>query len=164
MPGAPVWIDGFNILTTIEAAFGGGVLLLARDGALRDMASMHGSYRLVEETQPAIEAVAAVLAGREGTQCRWLLDEPVSNSGRLAAILREFAAKRGLRWTVEVVSDPDQVLTAAPADVLVASADSQIMDGAPRTWQLARETVAAMRPKPWILDLTILDQPLVDRD
>jgi hypothetical protein len=163
MPGAPVWIDGFNVLTTIEAAFGGGVLLLARDGALRDMASMHGSYRLVEETQPAIEAVAEVLAGREGTQCRWVLDEPVSNSGRLAAILREFAAERGLRWTVEVVPDPDQVLAAAPADVLVASADSQVMDGAPRTWQLARETVEGIRPKPWILDLAILYQPLVER-
>lgn len=153
MPDAPVWIDGFNVLTTIEAAFGGGVLLLARDGALRDMASMHGSYRPVEETRPAIEAVAEVLTTGKETYCRWLLDEPVSNSGRLAAILREFAAERGLRWTVEVVPDPDRVLAAAPADVLVASADSQVMDGAPRTWQLARETVEDMRTKPWIVDL-----------
>ncbi len=153
MTGVPVWIDGFNVLTTIEAAFGGGVLLLARDGALRDMASMHGSYRPVEETRPAIEALAEVLEGRDGTHCRWLLDEPVSNSGRLAAILREFAAERGLHWTVEVVPDPDRVLVAAPADVLVASADSQVMDGAPSTWQLARETVEGMRPKPWIVDL-----------
>ena len=150
---AGLWIDGFNVLTTIEAAFGGGVLLLARDGALRDMASMHGSYRPVEETRPAIEALAEVLEGRDGTHCRWLLDEPVSNSGRLAAILREFAAERGLHWTVEVVPDPDRVLVAAPADVLVASADSQVMDGAPSTWQLARETVEGMRPKPWIVDL-----------
>ena len=64
---------------------------------------------------------------------------------------------RGLHWTVEVVPDPDRVLAAAPADVLVASADSQIMNGAPRTWQLARETVEGMRPKPWIVDLASSD-------
>jgi len=157
MTGVPIWIDGFNVLTTVEAAFGGGVLLLALDGALRDMASMHGSYRPVEETRPAIEAVADILESRDGTQCRWLLDQPVSNSGRLAAILREFAAERDLRWSVEVVPDPDRVLAAAPADVLVASADSQVMDAAPRTWQLARETVEGMRPKPWIVDLTSSD-------
>jgi hypothetical protein len=87
-------------------------------------------------------------------RCRWLLDAPVSNSGRLATILREFAAEHDLVWAVEVVHDPDRVLVAAPVDVLVASADSQIMDGAPRTWQLARETVEGMGPRGWVLDLT----------
>jgi hypothetical protein len=154
MSGATVWIDGFNLLTTVEAALGGGVLLLARDGALRDMASMHGSYRFVEETRPAIAAVAKVLEDRKVERCRWLLDAPVSNSGRLATILREFAAEHDLVWAVEVVHDPDRVLVAAPVDVLVASADSQIMDGAPRTWQLARETVEGMGPRGWVLDLT----------
>ena len=32
LPGASVHIDGYNVLTTIEAALSGGVLLLARDG------------------------------------------------------------------------------------------------------------------------------------
>ena len=157
MPGAQVWVDGFNVLTTIEAAFGGGVLLMARDGALRDMASMHGSYRPVEETGPAIEAVAELLEDRKVKRCRWFLDAPVSNSGRLASILREFAAERRLSWEVEVTRDPDQALVAAPADVLVASADSQIMDGAPMTWQLARETVGGIQPTPWIVDLASVD-------
>jgi hypothetical protein len=157
MPGAPVWIDGFNLLTTVEAALAGGVLLLARDGALRDMASMHGSYRFVEETRPAIAAVAKILEDRQVECCRWLLDAPVSNSGRLAMLLREFATEHDLRWVVEVVHDPDKVLVTAPVDVLVASADSQIMDGARRTWQLARETVEGMGPTRWILDLASED-------
>jgi hypothetical protein len=38
-----------------------------------------------------------------------------------------------------------------------SSADSQVMDGAPRAWQLARETVERMRPKPWIVDLACSD-------
>jgi len=155
MPGVPVWIDGFNVLTTVEAAFGGGVLLVARDGALRDMASVHGSYRPVEETRPAIQAVAEVLEDRQVKRCRWLLDAPVSNSGRLKTILLEFAAERALAWEVDVIRDPDRLLEAASGDVLVASADSRVMDGAQKTWQLARETVERLRPRPWIVDLAV---------
>lgn len=154
MAGAPVWIDGFNVLTTVEAAMGGGVLLLARDGALRDMASMLGSYRPVEETRPAVLAIAEVLDSLETKQCRWLLDAPVSNSGWLAKTLLEFAAERTLCWEVEVVQDPDRILEKASADLLVASADSRVMDGAQRTWQLAREAVERVRPSPWIVDLS----------
>lgn len=159
MPGAPLWVDGFNVLTTVEAALGGGVLLAARDGALRDMASVHGSYRPVEETRPAIRALADVLEERKVERCRWLLDAPVSNSGRLKAILLEEAAEQGLVWEVELIRDPDRVLEAAPADVFVASADSRVMDGAPWTWQLARETVERIRTEPWIVDLAVGSSP-----
>jgi hypothetical protein len=152
-PDAPVWIDGFNVVTSVEAALGGGVLLLARDGALRDMASVHGSYRLVEETPPALEAIAETIEALGSPSCRWLLDAPVSNSGRLGAALRELARERGLAWEVEVMRDPDTLLESAPPDVLVASADSRVMDAAPRTWQLARETVTRIDPEPWIADL-----------
>ncbi len=60
LPGAALWLDGYNVLTTIEAALAGGVILIGRDGACRDMASMHGSYRKVAETLPALE----LLGGR----------------------------------------------------------------------------------------------------
>jgi hypothetical protein len=59
--GQPIELDGFNVLTTVEAALADGVLLLGRDGCLRDMASMHGSFRRVEETRPALECVGRVL-------------------------------------------------------------------------------------------------------
>ena len=52
-----LWIDGYNVLTTIEAALAGAVIIAGRDGCYRDMASMHGSYRKVEETSPAIELI-----------------------------------------------------------------------------------------------------------
>ncbi len=157
LPGVPVWIDGFNVLTTVEAALAGGVLLLGRDGALRDMASMHGNYRSVDETRPAVLAIAEVLAATNTNRCRWLLDAPVSNSGRLAGTLVEFAAELQLHWEIEVVPDPDRLLEVASSDVLVASADSRVMDGAQRVWQLARETVEHIEPAPKIVDLSAYD-------
>src|SRR3712207_7730451 len=36
----------------------------------------------------------------------WLLDRPVSNSGRLAQRVRELAAARGWPWQVEAVFNP----------------------------------------------------------
>lgn len=124
--GQSLAIDGFNVLTTIEAALGGGVLLLARDGCLRDMASVHGTYRQVAETLPAVELVAQSLAQWQPAACTWYLDAPVSNSGRLKTILRQAGERAGLPWQVELVSSPDRVLSRTEA--IVATADSVVLD------------------------------------
>jgi hypothetical protein len=124
--GQSLALDGFNVLTTIEAALAGGVLLLARDGCLRDMASVHGTYRKVEETAPAVELIGRSLAQWQPARCLWYLDAPVSNSGRLAAILRAAGLRLGLDWQVELVDNPDRVL--AGAGDIVATADSVILD------------------------------------
>ncbi|MGM0578403.1 MAG: DUF434 domain-containing protein [Myxococcota bacterium] len=150
--GAEVWLDGFNVLTTVEAALSGGCVLVGRDGCHRDMASMHGSYRKVRETRPAIERVGAVLAGLGVASCRWLLDSPVSNSGRLRGALRDAAEARGWRWEVDLVPDPDPLL--AQADAVVATADSVILDGCDRWLNLARRVVEERVSDPWIVDLS----------
>ncbi|MCB9553477.1 MAG: DUF434 domain-containing protein [Myxococcales bacterium] len=151
LAGAVVAIDGFNVLTTVEAALAGGVVLRGRDGCHRDMASMHGSYRRVAETAPAARAVAAVLHDAGVAGAIWYLDRPVSNSGRLAAGLAELAAEAGLSWQVELVADPDPVLAAAPT--LVATADSGILDRCGGWVDLARHAVERVAPAAWVLDL-----------
>ncbi len=104
--GRPLLIDGFNLILTLESALGGGVVLVGRDGCYRDMASVHGSYRRVEETRPALDLSAQWLAEWGVGPCTWLLDAPVSNSGRLAAMIRAV----GLGWSAEVIPDPDAIL------------------------------------------------------
>ena len=135
LAGATLHIDGYNLLTTIESALSGGVLLLARDGALRDMASMHGSYRKVEETLPALGLIYETLAELQVASALWLLDRPVSNSGRLKQIIDDLAAERGCAWQVELVHDPDFEL--AQSDSVIATADSGILDLCGRWFNLA---------------------------
>ncbi len=108
-----LWLDGYNVLTTIEAALSGGVLLLCCDGTLRDMASMHGSYRKVAETVPAIEMIGQFVAQLQPRQCRWYLDSPVSNSGRLKNLIEAIGRKHGWHWEVCLVADPDPMLIGA---------------------------------------------------
>lgn len=150
--GGELWIDGYNVLTSIEAALAGGVILCGRDGCLRDMASMHGSYRKVAETMPAIDLLGTLLANWRVAKCRWLLDEPVSNSGRLRGMLLEAAARQGWNWSVDLVRDPDPMLAAAT--VCVATADSVILDEAAQWLPLAGLAIKNGLPECRIVDLS----------
>jgi hypothetical protein len=143
--GQRIWLDGYNVLTTIEAALSGGVILDARDGAYRDMASMHGSYRKVAETRPALELLGRMLRELGAAECRWYLDRPVSNSGRLKQVIEETASSGGWPWEVELVDDPDPILSHAHE--IVATADSLILDRCQSWLNLARETIAAYLPE-----------------
>lgn len=151
LAGQPLELDGYNVLTTIEAALAGGVVLAARDGTLRDMASMHGSFRRVEETRPALELIGRTIALLGVSSCRWYLDRPVSNSGRLKAVIEELGRQHEWTWTVELVANPDALLIAS--ERIIATADSAVLDRC-RAWHnLARETVARFVPGARIIDL-----------
>ncbi len=149
--GQTLPIDGYNLLTTIEAALAGGFILAARDGAFRDMASMHGTWRRVQETVPAAELIGTFLAGIGVAACRWYLDRPVSNSGRLKRILLDLSASKEWRWEVELADDPDRIL--ATASVPVATADSGILDRCAGWVNLAAEAIRARVPQARVIDL-----------
>lgn len=153
-PGA-LWVDGFNVVITVETALRGGVLVTTADGGLRDLAGVHGSYRVSEVTGEALARVAAVLVGRgwRATPARWYLDAPVSNTGRLGARIREVGRAEGLRWEAEVVPDPDAVLIQAPAATTVATGDAAILDRCGPWVDLGSEVVRATVPDAWVVDL-----------
>lgn len=151
--GERLAIDGFNLIITIEAALGGGALLLCRDGCIRDMSSVHGSYRSVEETERAVELIGGALEALAPAGVRFVLDRPISNSGRLAQRLRELAEGRGWRWTVELVFNPDARL--ASSDEIVATSDSTILDHATRWVNLGYHLVKQYLPGSWIVDLSV---------
>jgi hypothetical protein len=150
----PLWLDGYNVLTTIEAAMGGGVILAARDGAYRDMASMHGSYRKVAETLPALEILGKLLEEFAVTECVWFLDRPVSNSGRLKTMMEALAAENRWPWCIELVASPDAVLSESAE--IIATADSVILDRCKGWFNLCREAISRYIPQAWILDMRCL--------
>lgn len=152
--GQPLWIDAFNLLTTIEVALGGGVILAARDGCYRDIASVHGTYRKVEETRPSIELAGRLIHELRPGECVWYLDRPVGNSGRLRSILLEVARERNWNWHVELVANPDPILSTATA--IVATADSVILDQCARWANLAREVIDRFVPDAHVVPVELL--------
>lgn len=149
LAGATVHVDGFNAIITGESVWSGGVVLRGLDGAHRDLASVHGTYARVEETGEVLDALADVLA--PAAEVVWYLDRPVSNSGRLAGMLRACGQQRGLRWEVELVWDPDRVLVGS--DAVVATADARILDGGVRWVDLPGALVPRAAGRAWVVDL-----------
>ncbi len=151
--GQMIAIDGYNVLITIEAAMSGGLIFRGRDGCCRDLASIHGTYRRVSETQPAIELIGGFLQQIGINQALWLLDSPVSNSGRLKTLIREIAEKNGWGWEIELVISPDAVLIKG--EKIVASSDSVVLDKCGKWVDLAGVIIKKQIPAAKIIDLDI---------
>lgn len=126
LAGQHLAIDGYNILITIEAAMSGGFIFEGRDGCPRDLASIHGTYRKVTETIPAVQLIGEFLKEIGISECLWLLDSPVSNSGRLKTLIRELAEKNGWKWEIKLSISPDAELSKI--DTPVATSDSVVLD------------------------------------
>jgi hypothetical protein len=151
LAGAWVHVDAFNTLITLERALSGGPVLVGRDGAMRDLAGVHGTWRAVSQTPRGIELVGRRLAGAGCAGVRWCVDQPVSNSGRLAAMLREAAEGAGWRWEVEVLPSPDPILAAAEG--IVVTSDAWILDRCGAWFGLVEDVLRAEVAETWLVDL-----------
>ncbi len=143
--------DGYNLLITIESALSGAILLVGRDGAFRDLASIHGTYRKVEETRPAIELIIDYLHDTRAASLDWYLDRPVSNSGRLKTLIAEILEDRAVKWNIELPDNPDTVLAEWPGPVITS--DSWVLDRCNRWVNLAGELIRSRLPQAWLVDL-----------
>jgi hypothetical protein len=150
--GRALHLDGFNLVVTLEVALGGGVVLRGAEGCLRDLAGLRGSYHLVDETPLALDALGAELQALAPARCRFLFDAPVSNSGRLRALLLERAQAWPFPVEAELVPDPDPVLAALSE---VASSDALILDRCGSWANLTGWTVAHRVPGAWVIDLGV---------
>lgn len=137
LAGRRVAIDGFNLLILLESAYGGGLVLQGRDGTYRDLAGVHGTYKNVRHTVPALKLVGEALGEASGVV--WYFDAPVSNSGRLKTMLRELSEAEGYGWDIILVNNPDKELIALPDEVVLVSSDSWILDDGGSWCNLGRE-------------------------
>jgi hypothetical protein len=124
--GRKLLIDGLNLLITIESALSNGLIFEGLDGTYRDLASVHGTYKKVEETPQAMQIIGETLVDLGTATVTWLLDKPVSNSGRIKTMLCEMAQANGWPWEAELVNNPDTILMHSI--VPIVSSDSLILD------------------------------------
>lgn len=140
LSGASLAIDGYNLLITIESALAGGYVFHCRDGCYRDIASVHGTYRRVEETLPALSMIGLTLQNLGVAAVNWFLDKPVSNSGRLKVLMYEVAEKNGFPWNIRLVNNPDKTL-AIQEDKVIISSDGWVLDQVASAFNLHRYIV-----------------------
>lgn len=153
--GRHLAIDGLNVIMTLEVALSGGVLLIGRDGCFRDMASFHGSYRMVQETERAVAIVVGIVHSMRPATATVYIDEPVSNSGRLAKLVRRTASCMGSSVTALTARDVDGTLIQSSSTV--ATADSAILDRCGSWISLARLAIERHEEELaplWLLNLS----------
>ena len=148
----PIAIDGYNILITIEAAMSGGIIFKGRDGCFRDLASIHGTYRKVTETIPAVQLIGQFLKEIAVAKALWLLDSPVSNSGRLKTLIGQLAQKNKWNWEIKLLLSPDSELIKT--EHIVASSDSVVLDRCKSWVNLARAIIEKKLPAAHVVDLS----------
>ena len=94
LKGKEVWIDGFNTVITLEVLLSDSLLFTCMDGTIRDLAALRGTYRLIPETTEAVRLMFDILQEASVGKVNILLDEPVSNSGRLKSLIAETAESK----------------------------------------------------------------------
>ncbi len=142
-----VLIDGYNLLITIEAALSGAFIFIGGDGCFRDLAGLHGSYRKVSETIDAIKLIDECLKSLKAGEVVWILDRPVSNSGRLKKIIQLQTSKE-----VILLDNPDTELKKS--ENVVISTDSIVLDECKKWFNLTAYIVAKKYCSPKIVDLS----------
>lgn len=126
LTGKEVWIDGFNIIITLEVLLSDSLLFVCMDEAVRDLAALRGTYRLIPETTEAVMMLFDVLQEARVSKVNILLDEPVSNSGRLKILIAETAeGNYAFDLNIQICRDVDRTLYQKE---YVITSDSVILD------------------------------------
>lgn len=129
-----LYLDGFNVLILMESLLSGAYIFEGADGCFRDLSGVHGTYKRVNQTQKAVELVAAFFRKAEVQKLVWIFDKPVSNSGRIKQIVLDFAEENKLNWEAALEFNPDKFL--AENSEIAVSSDAWILDHCQRWFNL----------------------------
>ena len=146
-----VLIDGFiNTLITLEVALSGSLVLECADGTLRDLAGLHGSFRIVDKTVAAVDLMLRALGEFPVEEAVIYLDQPVSNSGRLKQLLLSKQETCQFHLEVRLLPDVDKQLTHGEQ---VVTSDSIILNNCRSWFNLNRYIVEKYVPQAWLVKI-----------
>ncbi len=119
-------LDGFNVLIILESYLSDGFIFKGKDGAYRDISSLHGSYKKVSQTYNAIYLVGQLFEEQQIEKLIWVFDKPVSNSGRMKSEILEIAKDKGWNWEALLDFNPDKLI--AESEHIAVSSDAWVLE------------------------------------
>ncbi|MDF2906372.1 MAG: hypothetical protein K0R34_1693 [Herbinix sp.] len=148
--GKTMFIDGLNVIITLEVALSNSTLIHCMDGTIRDLAGLRGTYRLIDKTEEAIRFIGEELMELEVEEVIFYLDAPVSNTGRLKQKLLELLKDYPYSVTVELVDNPDVILSHRGN---VISQDSIILNECESWFNMVPEIINKYIPEAKFVEL-----------
>ena len=150
LEGKTIYIDGFNLIIPLEIALSGSTLLLCMDGTIRDLAGLHGTYRLIDKTSSAISLINKQLSLMKIAKAVFYFDAPVSNSGKIKSYILDQAQYFPFTTEVHVIHNVDQTLYDKE---IVASSDAIILNNCKSWVNLSRLIIRSSFPDYPFVDL-----------
>ncbi|VXB85148.1 conserved hypothetical protein [Flavobacterium sp. 9AF] len=132
-------IDGFNLLILLESTLSQAYIFKGLDGCYRDLSSVHGNYKTVNQTEQVIRLVIDFCKENKLDVVLWIFDKQVSNSGRIKAKIEAMAKANKMRWEVRLEDNADQILIQTEA--IVVSSDKMVLDYANQWFNLASHLI-----------------------
>ena len=141
-------IDGFNLIITLEVALSKSVLILGKDGVMRDLAGLKGTYKIIDKTEEALNLIGSAVKKLSIPGIKFYLDSPVSNSGRLKKKILEQQDSWGIPVEVELTMNADKELCTLDR---IVTGDSIVLDRC-RSWvNLTRSIIDDYIKDAWIV-------------
>ena len=138
--GGRLVVDGHNVHITMESFLLGRPLILANDGALRDLAGVSSGFRLSETSLAVVDTIFRFLERFPPREALFLFDAPMSHSGRLANTYRERLHALGIPGDARAVPVPEREIPYG--ECTVAGSDGAVLDASMQWIDLVR----------WVLD------------
>ncbi|MDB0602280.1 DUF434 domain-containing protein [Tenacibaculum maritimum] len=134
-------IDGFNQIILLESMLSEAYLFKGKDGVYRDLSTLYGTYKSVKQTQTAIKLIANFSKLYRIGKIIWVLDKPISNSGRMKTLLTAYAEEKDLNWEVLLENNPDKII--AESKYIGVTSDAWILESVSKWFNL----IAHLIPK-----------------
>lgn len=149
----PIYIDGFNLIITLEVALSRGTLVVGNDGCLRDLAGLRGTYKLIEQTDQALRLIADFLNRYDVPKVIFYLDAPVSNSKNLKSRILSIMNLFCIPTEVELVPNADCVLSKRER---IVSTDAILLDQCISYFDLSQSIIHHYLKTLEVIDFSLL--------
>ncbi|MDR3598608.1 DUF434 domain-containing protein [Clostridium sp.] len=151
--GKTIYIDGLNLIITLEVALSESTVIKCMDGTIRDLAGLRGTYKLIDKTDMALHIIGEKLEEMKIGKVIFYLDSPVSNTGRLKMRILELLTKYTYNVEVELVYNADIILETKS---YVVTSDAIILNKCESWINLAYDIVSEKLPKLKYIDLSMM--------
>ncbi|WP_156811054.1 DUF434 domain-containing protein [Methanomethylovorans hollandica] len=139
--GKKILADGYNVLIAIESMLSNHTLWLCDDGFVRDTRGVFRSHNNTDITIEAVKQMCAILSKSSVSYVKVLLDSQMSQSGELAALIRQELSLLSLQGEVSTSEHADFDLKHADPEYVVATADGVIIDAVEKVIDLPQAVI-----------------------
>lgn len=131
-----LYVDGHNVQITVESAILGRRLLLANDGAMRDLAGQSARFHLTQASDLAMDLIFRFLEVSRPRELFFFFDAPLSHSGVLADRYRRRMKALGIPGDARAVPVPEREFSGVQG--VLASSDQAVVEKSRKWLDLAR--------------------------